>query len=187
MRYLLLLSVIAACLSTSAQPAKDSYDALGAAHQHERDLQPAITQARENAAALRALLRAEQKLGDDSLPAGSALDAAISLIDQYMHELDVRKGYLPRDVRRIVEQMRDVLDQARTPMPSDNTLLIDKVHHQFIHRLSRRVMEEMTQINALITTYAQIEVALRALQTLELQVLSNSENVTGLPQPRPVQ
>ena len=101
----------------------------------------------------------------------------------------MRKGYLPRDVRRIVDQMRDVLDQARMPMPSSEALAVvkDKVHHEFIHRLSRRVMEEATQVNQLIGAYIQIEMALRIVQTLELQVLSNSENVPGLPQPRPVQ
>jgi hypothetical protein len=182
----LLLAI--AFLTTSplfAQQARDLFDAIQASRAHERDIIPALAQARETAGALRVLLRAEQKLVDSQLPAGSALDGAISMIDDYNHDLEMRKVFLPKDVRRIVDDARQLLDQSRLPMPADNALIRDQFHHLHVHRLSRRVLEDAAQTNNLLAAYIAIENQIRQLQTAELLTLANSETVPGLPAPAP--
>lgn len=168
-----------------AQPAKDLFDAQQAARQHERDLLPALQLARETAGVLRLYLGVEGTLGSTQLPAGSALDKAIIQIDDYGRELEKRRAILPTDIRKSVGTARDMLDRARIPMPADLTLLRDKWHHQIVHPTARRVSQDAQQINALISSYTGIENALRQIQTTQLGVLANAENVPGLPQGAP--
>src|SRR5438477_12313344 len=141
MKRIILLLALVTPLAARAQPARDLFDALQATRAHERDLAPALAQARETAGALRALLQAEQKLGDTQYPAASALDRAITILDDYNHDLEKRKVYLPKDVRRTLDEAHAILDEARFPMPSDNTFVRDRLHHQSVHRLSQRVMQ----------------------------------------------
>lgn len=183
-RFLLLLTLLTP-LAAHAQPARDLFDAVQMTRAHERDLAPALALARETTAALKTLLVAEFKLGDEQYPAASALDRAISVLDDYDRDLTRRKAYLPRDVRKIMDEARMILDSARAGLPTDNTLLRDKFHHMSVHRLSRRVMEDMAQINQLLFAYNQIENQLRQLQSTGMNILAGSENAGGLPQPKP--
>ena len=165
----------------SAQPAKDLFDAQQIARQHERDLAPALQLARETAGALRVLLQVERTLGSNQLPAGSALDRAIMQMDDYDRDMQKRQAILPSDIRRRIGIARNLLDQARIPMPSDLTLFRDHWHHDVIHPIARRVAEDAQLINNLIASYTQIENNLRQLQSTDLGVLAGAENVAGLP------
>jgi hypothetical protein len=171
----------------SAQPAKDLYDAQQAARQHERDVVPALSLARETAGVLRLFLQIETTLGNTNLPGGSAIDRAVIQMDEYEHDLDRRRAFLPSDVRKRLGMARAVLEELRSRGPVDLTAGRDKWHHEVVHPMARRVSEDAQALNALITVYTNMENNLRQIQSTELGVLANAENVPGLPQgtPRP--
>jgi hypothetical protein len=187
MKSLFALSFLLMTAGLSAQPAKDLYDAQQAAKQHERDVFPAVQLARETAGVLRLFLQVETTLGNANLPAGSAIDRAVIQMEEYERELDRRRGLLPTDVRKRIGMARAVLEELRLRGPADLTAGRDKWHHEVVHPMARRVAEDAQAINALIATYTNMENNLRQIQSTELGVLANAENVPGLPQgtPRP--
>jgi hypothetical protein len=177
----LLLVVLMTSTLLHAQPAKDLFDAQQAAKQHERDLQPALGLVRETAGVLRILLEVERTLGNNQLPAGSAVDRAIRLMDEYDRDMQKRQAIFPSDIRRRLGVARNLLDQSRGIMPADLPLLRDRWHHDVIHPIARRVAEDAQAVNTLIATYTLIENNLRQLQSTQLGVLAGAENVPGLP------
>lgn len=187
MKSLFVLLALLLPLAVSAQPAKDLYDAQQAARQHERDVFPAVQLARETAGVLRLFLQVETTLGNTNLPAGSAIDHAVIQMDEYEHELDRRRGILPSDVRKRMGTARAVLEELRLRGPADLTAGRDKWHHEVVHPMARRVAEDAQALNTLIAVYTNMENTLRQIQSTELGVLANAENVPGLPQgtPRP--
>lgn len=182
MKMLTVLFAMLLSVAANAQPTKDLFDAQQAARQHERDLVPSLQLARETAGVLRLFEQVETTLGNTQLPAGSALDRALIQIDEYNRELEKRRALLPSDIRRRIGRGREILDHARTPMPSDLTLLRDQWHHEIIHPTAKRVAEDAQALAGLISLYSSIENGLRQLQATQLGVLANSENVAGLPQ-----
>ncbi len=185
MKSLIALFFLVMAAGMSAQPAKDLFDAQQAAKQHERDVFPALQLARETAGVLRLFLQVETTLGNTNLPAGSAIDHAIIQMEEYERDLDRRRAILPTDVRKRMGTARGILEALRMRGPSDLTAGRDQWHHEVVHPMARRVSEDAQAINALIAVYTNIENGLRQIQTTELGVLANAENVPGLPQGTP--
>lgn len=181
-----LIAAMSFFLATTAlaQPARDLIDAQKAVYAHERDLAPALAQAKDAAGALRTLTRVDSTLGNTQLPAGSAIDAAIVILEDYDRETTHRDSSLPMLFRRLLRRARQILEEARTPMPASTAAVREQLHHEVVHPMAAVVLQNAQHLNALAASYRGILMQLDNLQSSSLSVLQDFERAGGSAVPK---
>lgn len=157
----LLLSASAA----SAQPVRDINDAQEAVRAHIRDMQPLVEQMREVPFLLKMFADVQRDLAEESQPF-MALDRSLRDLDDYESGATRRQAVLDKEARSYVQRTRTLLESARNGAPYGTlTDLREKIHHNAIHPIERRIIATNRQIDIIIRGYESIAMQFRLLET----------------------
>ena len=142
----LLLSVSATAVS--AQPVRDINDAQEAVRAQVRDMQPLVEQMSELPFLLKMFADVQRDL------------------DDYEAGATRRQAVLDKEARTYVQRTRTLLESARNGAPYGTlTDLREKIHHNAIHPIERRIIATNRQLDIIIRGYESIAMQFRLLET----------------------
>jgi hypothetical protein len=126
-------------------PAKDLDEAQFFMREIQRQLEPAVTEARDRAAVFSAVTRAHNKLIGKE-PAAEVSDA-IKVIDDFLYRRKQSGKELSRENLKTLDSVRKELELAQPPYAIP--VLYERLHHAFVHNLERQVLKDMADIERL--------------------------------------
>jgi hypothetical protein len=147
---LFLLSGAVPLFAQYGPPARDLDDAQQILKEIERQLTPAVAEAREQAEVLNVIAKAHNQL-EGALPA-TEITSAIKIIDDYLERLDRNEHELSRENRKTIDSVRKELELASNP-PYAIPALRERLHHEFVHPLEREVLANLADLNQLEQTW----------------------------------
>ncbi|HEX7830547.1 MAG TPA: hypothetical protein VF787_12875 [Thermoanaerobaculia bacterium] len=163
-----LLLVMAATLPLSAQygpPAKDLEEASFYVREITRQIEPAITEARDQAEVFETVSRATNRLA--GVKPAEELAAAIKIIDDYLERRERRERPLSRENERSIASVRKELELAQPPYAIG--ALRERLHHEFVHNLERQALRNLARLEALELQWTNLRA--RLLDPCEKDIL----------------
>lgn len=127
-------------------PARDLDDAQQILKEIERQLTPAVNDARERADVLNVIARAHNRL-EGALPA-TEITAAIDILDTFLERRERNNEPLSRENQRAIDSVRKELELAKNP-PFAIAALRERLHHDFVHPLERQVLANLAEMEQL--------------------------------------
>jgi len=142
MRTTIALCLLVASIPLCAQygpPAKDLEDALFFMREIQRQVEPAVLEARDRAAVFVLVARMHTKLIGKE-PATEVSDA-IRSIDDFLYRREQSGKALSQQNLKTLMSVRKELEIVQPPyaIPA----LRDRLHHEFVHNLERQVLKDM--------------------------------------------
>lgn len=144
---LVLLAGVTPLFAQYGPPARDLEDAQQILKEIERQLTPAVLEARDRAEVLDVIAKAHNRL-EGALPA-TEISSAIKDIDTYVERRMNVEHELSRENQKVLDSVRKELELASNP-PYAIAALRERLHHEFVHPLERQVLRnlaEMEQLN----------------------------------------
>lgn len=118
-------------------PARDLDEAVRLLQEVQRQIEPAVAAARDEAAVLNVITRAQNELkGNQPV---TAVDSALNIVDEFVERREKNDRDFSRDLRRTLASVRREIEQARVP-PHSLEETRERLHHQYVHPLQRQVM-----------------------------------------------
>ena len=148
-RAIVVLFLLAGTVPLFAQygpPAKDLDDAQQILEEIERQLAPAVSEARERAEVLSVIARAHNRL-EGALPA-TEIGAALEDIATFLERRDRNDQPLSRENQKAIDSVRKELELASNP-PYAIAALRERLHHEFVHPLERQVLANLADLEQL--------------------------------------
>jgi hypothetical protein len=156
MKHLLALSLLFGAVSLSAQygpPARDLEEAQFFLRELQRQIEPAITEARDQAIVFGLVSRVHNKLIGKE-PATEISDG-IKLIDDFLDRRHRAANELSRENVKTLASVRKELELAQPPYAI--LALRDRLHHEFVHNLERQALKNLQRVEQMESEWSVLQ------------------------------
>jgi hypothetical protein len=156
MRTILALFALLVAFPLSAQygpPAKDLEEAQFFLRELQRQIEPAINEARDQAVVFGLVARVHTRLVGKE-PA-TELSDGIKLIDDFLERRHRAGNELSRENEKTLASVRRELELAQPPYAI--LALRDRLHHEFVHNLERQALKNLQRVEQMQSEWMVLE------------------------------